>query len=387
VRAAAVAAAVIVGAGGFAVWWGCSVYDPSLLLPAADGAPPPDVGVEAAGDDGGADAPGPCALVRVPPRPAMSDPSDADITVICAIHTLDVGLRDDGGPVPLFGYDLDNTFTCCSGAPDSCKSPVNSKAHCDEDSGRDNSGGQLLRSFAEVSNGAISADTISSRIQAGQYSLIGTVSHYNGQPNDSNVIFALYASGGTVGPDGGAQQANWDGNDVWSIDQSYAAGPSDSGPPVPSHFDTSGYVANGTMVSFIDVPLALGSNKGSVAVTLTGGIVTGKLVPEKGTFRIDEGQISGRWKVTNLLQALHAVGAPFSSGYICPGTSAYSTVKLLVCEGSDITADPTLDNMGATCDALSLAFGFTAYPALTGPIVPDVTQNVGCPEAGPDQCP
>lgn len=388
-RAAAVAATMFLGgAAGAAVWWGCSVYDTSLLLPRPDAAGGDD---GPAGDDGGGPdtGPNPCPLSKAPPRPAADDPSNGDVpVVVVAMHTLDIGLRDDGGPAPPFGFDVDGIYTCCADAGDSCKSPVHAMAHCDEEGGRDDSAGELLRNFALVANGALTQDTIEQRLGSGVYSVLFAVSRYNGQPNDTSVVLAVYASTGVVpAPDGGAQTANWDGNDVWGVSQLFAVGPNDAGPPIPVHFDPNAYVAGGTLVTGVDVPIIIGSSKGDIALTLTGNILTAKLVPANGTFRMDQGRAAGRLKTSDMLAAAHAVGNPFGSGYICPGSAAYATLKMFICQGSDVVTDPTMDNTGATCDGLSMAVGFTADPAIAGPIEMGSTRTNGCPEAGPDDCP
>jgi len=139
-RTATVLGALVTGTGlvGFAAWVGCGIYDSSLLLPGAaeTGA---DVVVEApVTTDAGADVPpAPCAEVFPPAKPAADDPSDAgNQAFVVALHTLDLGIRTDGGTPPLFGYDLDNVFTCCDGGASSCKPPVVG-SHCDENGGRD----------------------------------------------------------------------------------------------------------------------------------------------------------------------------------------------------------------------------------------------------------
>jgi hypothetical protein len=52
--------------------------------------------------------------------------------------------------------------------------------------------------------------------------------------------------------------------------------------------------------------------------------------------------------------------------------------------------DPTKDKTGATCDALSVGFAFTADPALMGEVVALTTKPSVCDggddDAAPDNC-
>src|SRR5262249_48856322 len=144
-------------------WMHCSIYDPSLLLPAGDGGTSAEStsstdgsGDERGGDDaanqgeGASDAAAPeaaasgCTRPTPPTRPPADDPPDAgDQPFSVALRSLDMGVRKDGSVAPLYGYDLDHVFTCCDASPESCEPPATGSTHCDEPGGRDNSGGAL----------------------------------------------------------------------------------------------------------------------------------------------------------------------------------------------------------------------------------------------------
>jgi len=384
-RTATILGALLTGGGvvGLATWVSCSIYNPSLLLPAEEEGGP-DVVVEApVTTDAGSDVAAPCPEVFPPTKPAADDPSDAgNQTIVVALHTLDLGIRTDGGTPPLFGYDLDDVFTCCDGGASSCKPPVVGN-HCDENGGRDNSGGQLIASLALLDPTQFNATTISQRLQDGVYSLIVQVSDYNGTPNDTQVVAGLYASDGLQPEaDGAVPLAKWDGTDVWTIDDQFVLNGADASPIVPNHFDAHAYVSGGVMVMQVNFPLSLGTSAtGSIDIDLTGGVITAEVVPMPGGgFRAANGQVAGRWNASSVLtaaQSLTLAGAP-----ICPGSSLYANVKQQICGAADIATDPANDNKGAACDALSVAFGFTADPALMGAVISSGAKQGTCGDAG-----
>jgi hypothetical protein len=397
-RTATVLGALLTATGmvGLATWVGCSIYNPSLLLPGASesGA---DVVVEApvtsdAGDAGADGPPPPCAEVFPPTKPAQDDPSDAnDQSFVVALHTLDLGFGGDAGTSPAsFGYDLDLVYTCCDGGAESCKAASTGAQHCDENGGRDNSGGQLLGTLASEDPGQFNATTISQRLQNGTYTIMLQILHYNGQANDTQVTAALFTSDGiaTVG-DAAPPPTKWDGTDVWSIDQGSVL-LADASPVVGKYADGVAYVSGGTLVMHVSFPISLGTaGTGSLSVDLTGGVLTGQVEPaDAGTYRLTDGQIAGRWNVPELLGALQNLA--IGSSYLCRGTVLYENVKGLICQAADIMTSPGDDKTGATCDAVSLAFGFTADPANIGEVVATPLKVSPCgDDAGdgaPDDC-
>jgi hypothetical protein len=373
---------------GAVCWYGCSIYNSSLLLPADSGVKDvliPDVGTDA--HDGGKEAaPNPCPDFEPPPKPAADDPStNPNQSFVVAVHTIDVGFGDDAGTPGasgLLGYDLDTVYTCCDGGPESCNAAVTGAMHCDDPSGRDNAGGHLLATLASLDPGQFNTSTISQRLENGTYSILLQVYQYNGTANDTQVTAALYASDGVENEAG----AMWDGNDVWNIDDAFVVSP-DASPLLPNHIDGNAYVANGTLVMSVNFPISLGtSGTSTFTISLTSGIVSGQLVPgANGTYSLANGQIAGRWNVSDLLQSLQTVSV-FGSP-ICPGTANYTFVKQEICQYADIMTDITKDKTGATCDALSLGIGFTADPAVLGDAVPAAIKMGLCSgDAGPDDC-
>jgi hypothetical protein len=118
----------------------CSIYDPSLLAPLADATPAVDAGPEATTPD--ADT----CVHAAAPRPPAADDGTATLDIVFAADSLQ--LLEAKTPL---GLDLDNLCTCPG--PEACRSvSTPPKAHCDDDAGRDNSGGQTIATFSTVSD-------------------------------------------------------------------------------------------------------------------------------------------------------------------------------------------------------------------------------------------
>jgi hypothetical protein len=377
----------VVAVVGAAAWIGCSIYDPSLLLPAQQEAGA-DVAAEASGGhDAAPDVPNPCPELFPPTKPTADDPSDAgDQTVIVALHTIDLGFGGDSGPPPLYGYDLDQIFTGCDGGAESCGAAAPGATHPDEPEGRDNSGGQLLAKLASFDPAQFNSNSISQRLQQGIYSVVLEILHYNGQANDQQVTAALYTSDGieAVG-DAAPPPAKWDGTDVWSIDNASVLIP-DASPIVGNFSDGVAYVSGGVLVMHVNFPISLGtSSTGGLSVSLTGGVITGHLVPTgSGTFHMPDGTIAGRWNVSALLLALQNLTVGSLS--LCPDGGLYANFKSQICQYSDIMTSASDDRTGKTCDAISLAFSFTADPAQMGDVVAKQLGGSPCGTTPPDDC-
>jgi hypothetical protein len=325
-----------------------------------------------------------CPPTTPPARPASDDPSsNGEQTFIVAMRTLDMGFPPDGGSPVAHGYDLDHVATCCQAAPESCVSGT-ATAHCDGDGGIDNSGGQFVADIQKVAP-AFSDTEVSQHFETGLYTVLFQVQHYNGTANDTQVTVGVLASHGIDGPPDAATPPKWDGTDTWTVDSDDVFDPS-ARPITPGRFDSHAYVAGGVLVGAVDFPMSLGASGGSrLVVSLTGTVVTANVVAGGGgTFRFEGAQVAGRWSTHAFLAELPSIYA--FGAFICRSTNTYATLKPLICKAADVTGDPSLDRTGATCDALSLAFGFTAFPAQFGRVLPPAPRPQNCPDAGPDDC-
>jgi hypothetical protein len=325
----------------------------------------------------------PACLGAAPPgRPATDDPSDAgDQSFVVAVHTLDLGYGYDAGVDGglRLGWNLDSVYTCCEGGAESCNAAVAGTTHCDDPAGRDNATSLLIGGLAGADRGQFDPQMLTQGLQAGTYSILLQMQHYNGQANDTQVHAALYVSNGVEGDAGGL----WNGSDHWTIDDKFVL---DAGTLTPNHVDPHAYVASGTLVVHIDFPITTGTGTtNTFTVLLTGGLITGQIVPAgNGTYRLAGGNFAGRWNVSEILTAVQTFvigGTP-----VCPGALYYSLIKQEVCQYADIMTNPAQDNTGVTCDALSAGLGFTADPAVLGSVTSVPATGSSCGPTPPDDC-
>jgi hypothetical protein len=377
---------------------GCNVYGPWLF------------GSEDAAAEAGIP---PCNHATFPGRPATDDASNTGmpVTIVAAMQSIDLGVAADGGPIPTgpfpnLGWDLDGYCTCPG--PPSCMQaqlPLN----CDDDAGRDHTGLELFRKLGVTAQAGNAA--ANQAMKTGQYGLVVQIAGYNSQPNDPQVSVSLYASGGVLGTgDGGTVQVNHDGNDKWSIDPRYVnGGPSIvgtdcAGNPAcsPLYIDDSAYVANGVLVAqFPEIPITFGgrANLGGAVMDLTQAILVGKLTPFSfstggSSYAIENGSISGRWGSSKLLSNMATIPDPTqdSGAFLCGPDTAYQLLKTYICSLQDIPSNPGFDiSRNSPCDAISMAFGFSAEPARLGVVAPQPPTPAGCvPDGGApftDTCP
>ncbi len=364
-------------------WYGCSIYDTSLLVASSDGGA--DDGSTESGADGAPLDDSGCAHVGPPARPTTNDGTN-DVTFAVALRGINFGASLDAGSLSGVGYDLDGVCTCPG--PPSCKSNDQKLMHCDDDAGRDNAGGALLKDFALLSGGTFTQDGLNRNIESGLYGLMIRVEHYNGGANDTDVTVSIFVSDGTPGgPDAGPNDhmpPAWAGDDSWTLDSaSVFGGNGDAGRVIPNFADTHAYVANHVLVASADFPLTLGSD-GLVTLEFVGGFVSANIVAQGSTFKLTGGILAGRWPTTKLLGTLQSLS--LAGGNVCRGTQTYKDVKVRICGGADIPADIVADAAGS-CNALSMAIQFSAEPAQLGPVVTRIPSAPLCPDSGTDDCP
>jgi hypothetical protein len=375
---------VVIAGAGAVVAPSCGIYDTSLLFGLDAG---PDVQKEAG--DGSTSG---CAHVRWPDRPAADDPSPGDVAPFyLAVRTLDFGVREDGGPPPLLGFDLDN-FCTCNPDPESCKVTVDAAPHCDLEGGVDNAGLVLVRQFSAFP-GFFQQSYINNRINQGYYGAVIRIERYNGKANDTQVQVSYFPSNGTSGIEVNFPTApSWDGNDRWTIDPASINGGviPDGGDPSPKYIDQSAYVSNYTAVANLSFPIAIGASAGdnTLTVDLVGAVVMAKLVPEGPSFRVEEGMIAGRWATTKMLTALQVLHDPFNiQDRLCGTNGTYQLIKDKICRSADIATNVLEDGKNAPCGALTVGVAFTAWPAKVGGTFPRNDAGTPCGPQWVDSCP
>jgi hypothetical protein len=328
-----------------------------------------------------------------------------NLTVVVAMQSIDVGVAADGGPLPdgalpALGWDLDKVCTCPG--PPSCVQAAGTVENCDDEAGRDHTGLELFRKLGMTAQAGNA--TANEAMRTGQYGLVVEMTGYNGTPNDTQVTVAIYASSGVLGTgDGGTTQLQHDGTDKWTLDPRYLqfgtslmsvnADCEANTLCTPIFADVNAYVTKGVLVaSYGDVPITFGgrANIGGAVMDLSNAYLVGTLsavsLPSNGTsWAIVDGSISGRWGSAKLLSNMATIVDPTqdSGAYLCGSNVNYGLLKGYICSLQDIPSDLSHDNMGASCDAISMAFGFTAEPARLGVVAPLPATPAGC-TSGPD---
>jgi hypothetical protein len=351
-----------------ASYGGCVVYDSSLLT--GDGALAP-------GDDNG----GPCANGGWPAPPDGGDTGGGSV-IVAAFDSIDIGYRPDGG-VPPFGYNLDKTCTCPG--PPSCTQAMGSKEVCDDDAGRDNTAIQLFDYLGTVTS--VGTTQIDQGLQMGQYGLLMVISGYNNLANDPKVKVDFYVSNGVKrDADGGIPSPRFDGTDVWTLDPGSLIGGQ------PKYTDDSAYVSNNQVVAKLgSVPIAFGDRSflGGAQMVLQDAIIVGTLqtqpAGDSGLFgyQLLGGTIAGRWSTKAILGTLASIPTDPDGSFLCPDDSVwYAFIKASVCATADISQTGSNDNIGLSCDAVSVGMQFTAKPAQLGPVYGVEPAPAGCMKNG-----
>jgi hypothetical protein len=334
---------------------------------------PPDSGTVVL-PDAAPDAAPSCPKTRWPPPPQAPDDT-TNITFVDAIRSFDFGVAEIAGIVPAVGFDLD-CITTCPGAS-SCVPHLDTTPQelCDDPpAGEDNGLGKLLTSAAPLVSGNPQDYSVNARVAQGELGVLIKVFGYNGKPDDPNVEVAAYVSNGIWGAgDAGPIAPRWDGNDAWTIDPNSILNPgAPSEDQIPTFLDTHAYVAGGVLVSIIgalNVPVVFGA--GAETFELAGGVITATIATDAtGQPYLQSGQIGARISTRSILTALVNFRDPLTDGghHLCGSDPTYKIFKqTFICTSADINAE-SQDNLGAPCDAMSVAIGFAASPARIGAV-------------------
>ena len=310
---------------------------------------PHPVGTE---DGGIADSSGPtCSHLRWPDAPKVVDTKDDVGQLVAAFTQLHV-IPAANQNAPVQGFDLDNLCTCPD--PPAC---VGVRPHepCDEpETGVDNAGAQLFRTFAGASV-AVDDMGLLSGMKNGQYGLIVRVEGYNGSPDDSSIKVSFFNA---VAVNGEAGVPRNDGADNWTVDEeSVVEG------RFPAYFASTAYVSGGVLVAGFErivlrARIPSGSKKWSLVEfeMQSAHLVADLVFRSPQDISLQKGTIAGRTPAAAVLAQAMRSGACFDSG-------TYATLKSIVCAGPDLPLDPARDQQDMPCDALSFGVGFTAEPA------------------------
>jgi hypothetical protein len=335
-----------------------------------------------------------CTHASPPARPTAPDAPNTP-PLVFAFDSIRFDTTEDADastPKPQ-GLDLDTTCTCPEKQleRESCVPPDSGmKRSCDGIDGRDNAAGPLLAAAATAGKG-VGPAAFQDQIRTGAFNVIGTVSGWNGLPDDPSIIVGLQLSGGTEGSqtDAGRTQPNLDGTDVWTVTPDSVLGGSAlvgkdcrSEACIAVKVDPMAYVSGGILVAHLDLALPIITRNSSFTLEFAAATITARIVQDGPVKRVI-GEIDGRWPIERLLPSIAKLPNPLIDGTSLCATDAgleiYQVIKRSACDGVDLTANPALDRTRARCDAISNAITFTAVTATVGTVYEPPNSEAACP--------
>jgi hypothetical protein len=319
-------------------------------------------------------------IPALPPAKATSDDdSSADMKLIFALHTLDLGL--DGGD--LVGFDLDTVCTCPG--PSSCNLPasaVDGQA-CDRPGGRDIASARLFGELG-VFDSNLGQPKLNQDLADGTFTFLVRLGNYNGAANDSSVTLEFFNSSGSENPPA------WDGSDSWFIYNDNVASGTDESTYVATFIDFDAYVSDYTLVGHFPSSLTIrlspdtGENDNYLELPLSGSVMTAALDPTNPASPISSGSFSARMSSHELLSSFQVLEN--GGSFLCGDSGLYGLLASEVCPAQDIMNSPGADNTDASCNAVSFAIGFTAVSAHLGSLYTPSQVPSSCPPGWSPTC-
>ncbi|HEY8076169.1 MAG TPA: hypothetical protein VIF62_18715 [Labilithrix sp.] len=358
----------------------------------------PDSGAPDATADAPVDAGCAGQMRGLPPvRPEIADdgmsiPDQYGLTFAFDDMRVDTGDFDASLGKPQ-SFDLDHACTCPE--PSSCVPPDAGASLCDTAGGRDNVAGGLIAGIASIVPGLTPA-LLQRRIHDGAFNFLVHVAGWNGKPDDPIVGVDIKGASKWDAPrdDAGALVLDdagkplkpaFDGTDIWDVDPQSIVNSSvtdcQTSACVPRVIDPMAYVAGGVVVAHFDsLPVNLVSDTGAFFVQFVGVTFSARITPTTIA-----GEMAGRWPVDSLLSTARGIRDPITDAGICPGSTTFMIFKQTICAAVDLAVTPTLDNTGASCNALSESMAFTGVLAKAGPVQAITIEPSGCPDTDAGQ--
>ncbi len=328
---------------------GCRVYDPALLT-----------------------APGACAALHPPARPAAMDSGEVEV----AFGLRNVVLAQADGWAN-YGYDLDDACTSAPTYAAECTPPSGGRPPVDGPGGVDNVFGALLYPLVALTTPRLEEQSRAT-IEAGLGLPIMRVRGWNGTPNDPrldvSIMQAVFGAPGSadlspppVPANPGTARPAWDGRDwFWVRDDAFLRGSLES----PLIRDDNAYIADGVFVARLPdrVDIVFAAETNGVLVRITGAVATGRLSADG--LSLEEVRVSGRWAINDLLATARNIG-------VCEGERDYELLAGQLDRIADVRSTPGTGGPGVECNALSLGVGFTGTRVRVagvapGPELPDL---------------
>jgi hypothetical protein len=278
-----------------------------------------------------------------------------------AVNALKLGLtrksdgQADANAWKDYGWDLDGRATTKEDSKtsvNSCKrregSPTNVLA--DGNEGRDNNFGQHVMSVIK-SLKADAEDAVTNAVKDGSFTLLLKIDNFTATDN-GKAPGAIYVANDfndkKSAPTFGASETGWK-----IVDASLTDGKTIANPKLtfPNAYISNGYWVSGDFgTGRINLNISLSG--ADISLPIDSGIITLKVAD--GT----DGTIAGAMNIDALREALTPVAKRFG---ICPGNATYEQVISTLTQSADLVSGaPKLQDTSKTCDAISIALGFTA---------------------------
>ncbi|MBX3263731.1 MAG: hypothetical protein KIS78_26395 [Labilithrix sp.] len=338
-------------------WAGCTAFDDAIVRGPDAGVVEPDAGGGGVISDAG------CALARVPLTPPPTTLGGTESFVVAA-RDVALGALPDGGVVPTFGYDLDETCTCPT-EPESCElvGEAAKSKHCDGELGRDQAAGRLLAQVYQQT-GVDPASYINDGIARGEHGMLIRVDGYNGERNDSDVRVSVYRS---IGPDRSGASAvppTFAADETWSVDRDDLVNEA----TLESKHQASGFVNDGVLVAELQTSVL--PFNADAQINLRDVKITAKVRRSDQGWELDDMIAVGRWPVDDVLNGVAKIQRPDKpTERLCQSAALMLGVRPLVCSATDINDSASRDRKGFPCNALSTALAFRGTPAKIGQVV------------------
>ncbi|MDB4938684.1 MAG: hypothetical protein JWP87_5656 [Labilithrix sp.] len=392
-----------VAAAGSAACAAVLGFEP-LVEGTSDGATPSetstDGGVDAEPFDGGPA----CTDLGVPARPAVTAAdaaADAGDPVHMAVKLFDFGIDKTAAAV---GFNLDHA---CSPdiASSTCATNIDEETFAKYgrdrgDKGIDNSGFGLLAYLTYLGD-AFAPVEINKRLAAGEFGYVLRLGNWNGLPEDDDVIVEIFpAIGAWNHPDGGARtpgaKPTFTRDDEWMRDRRFQ-----NVVDASRIKSANAWVTGGRLVASFQtatLPITVPDDKKPLDIALQEAFISGMLVPDGTSWRLDSAIVGGRWRTADMLGQVRTIYIKDTAGLknvvLCdPGLlfDVYTAVKKEVCDGRDLRSTSRDDAKNLPCDSFSTGLRIDTYAvSAAGPfadlpvLATRCTKDGGIPEG--DDC-
>jgi hypothetical protein len=349
-----------------------------------------------------------CTDLGIPERPAavVDAGTDAPDTIHMAVKVLDFGIDKTAAAV---GFNLDRA---CS--PDivssTCATNIDEETFAKYgkdrgDKGIDNAGFGLL-GYLSYLGSAFAPSEMNKRLAAGEFGYVLRLANWNGANEDDDVIVEIFPAIGVWNhPDGGAltpgATPTFTRDDEWMRDRRFQ-----NVVDASRIKSANAWVVGGRLVASFQsatLPITVPDDKKPLDIILQEGFISGMIVADGPSWRLDNAVMGGRWRTSDILGQVRTIYVKDTIGlknvYLCDPAlpfDVYGAVKKEVCDGRDLRSTSRDDAKNLPCDsfstglridtyAVSTAGTFADLPAMAARCVKDggVAEGDDCPPASP----